>query len=254
MKTVLGLWDLHYPKHHKPTLDIFLQFARDYKPDVLILGGDNMNCGSVSSHKPPAREQLESPTDKERNGFNREILEPLERLEATDKIMFVGNHEMWLADFMAQNPGIGDELDYVKRLNLVERGWKVVPYKKYWHCGKVCYHHGDWRTSRKGSAYGAKHHAMAALGKAGKSVRYGHLHNPQLFTAVREAKAYAPLTAMGLPCACELDQSYLEGGQTAWIQGFYCGWVQDNGDFSDYSVLVIKNRTIFAGKLYEAKK
>ena len=256
VRTIMGLWDLHYPRYHKPTFDIFMQFAKDFRPDILILGGDNMNCGSVSSHRPPAKEQLESPTDKERKGFDRDIVGPLEHIHGgkTEKIIFDGNHEMWLYDFMDKNPGIGGELDYIKRLNLKERGWQHIAYKKYWNCGKLSFHHGDWRHSRKGAAYGAKHHAMKALEMSGRSVRYGHIHNPQMFTSIKLAKAGAPMTAMSLPCACELDQGYLEGGQTAWINGFYLGFIHDNGDFSDYMILVIKNRTVYAGKVYEAFK
>ena len=253
MKTIIALYDLHYPLYEPACLSVALQLAKDYPPDIFILGGDNLNCGSVSSHGPSPKEKIDNPMDKEFEGFNRDILQPIESLKIKEKILFVGNHEMWLYDYMAANPQLGDDLDFVKRLNLKERGWKIIPYKQFYHVGKLCFHHGDWRPNRKGNSYGAKHHAMKALEISGKSVRYGHLHTLQLHTIIRQAKQQSPMTGMCIPCACLFDQPYLEGAYTAWLQGVYLGWVRDDGSFSDYSLVLTKGKTTFAGKTYIAK-
>lgn len=253
MKTIIALYDLHYPLYEPACLSIALQLAKDYPPDIFILGGDNLNCGSVSSHSPPAKERLSNPMDEEFEGFDIKILQPIEALKCKEKVLFIGNHEMWLYDYIAAHPELGNDLDFVKRLSLKERGWKIIPYKQYHHVGKLCFHHGDWRTSRKGMSYGAKHHAHRALEMSGKSVRYGHLHTEQSHTVVRQAKQLSPMTAKCIPCACKFDQPYLEGGYTAWLQGIYLGWVLDDGTFSDYSLIVTKGRTVFAGKTYIAK-
>ena len=197
--------------------------------------------------------------DEEFSGFDRDILKPIERLGVAvgkgvkEKVLFIGNHEMWLEDYINAHPELGKDLDFVKRLKLKERGWKIIPYKQFYHVGKVCYHHGDWRAARKGMSYGAKHHAHKALELSGKSVRYGHLHTWQAHTVVRQAKQLSPMTGMCIPCACKFDQPYLEGGYTAWLQGVYICWVQDDGTFSDYVLIVTKGKTTFAGKTYIAK-
>src|SRR3990167_583898 len=55
------MWDLQFPKHEPAVVDISLQIAKDYPPDVFILGGDNLDCTSVNSHGPDPATRVNQP-------------------------------------------------------------------------------------------------------------------------------------------------------------------------------------------------
>ena len=254
MKTIIGMWDLQFPKHEPAVVDICLQIAKDYPPDVFILGGDNLDCTSVNSHGPDPATRVNQPIVGDFKRLDEEVLKPIEALKPSEKIWMRGNHEKWLDDYMKENPELKELLDEVLQLKLKERGWKIVPYKGYHRIGKIYYHHGDWRKSRQGKAFIAKYHAAKSVAMVHRNIRYGHNHTFQVHTETNPLSSDDAHTGMALPCACKLEQDWLEGGENAWLNGLYLGWVREDGNFSDYALIVSRRKCTFAGKTYEAKK
>ena len=252
-RCVIALYDLQFPKHSPDVFDIAMQMAEDYPPDVFILGGDNLNCGAVSSHYPDPTTRVNEPILKDFQQFDEKILKPIEAFKPTEKVWLMGNHEMWLYDYMKANPELKDLLDVVKVLNLKERGWRIIPYKGYHRIGKVYHHHGDWRKSRQGRSFIPKYHAAKAVAMVHRNIRYGHSHTFQVHSETNPLSSDDAHTGMCIPAACKLEQDYLEGGETAWLNGLYIGWVRGDGNFSDYVVVVSRGKTTFAGKTYEAR-
>lgn len=251
---IMGIWDTHYPYHQPEVIDLFLQVAKDYKPQILIMGGDGLDCTSVSSHGASAKVRVEQPIDMDFKGFDKDILSKLDNLKARTKIFFQGNHEKWLEDRTASNPELGKLLDLDTQLNLTKRGWQLIPYKKFWIApgGKLVFHHGDFRASRTRGGL-TKYHASDAVNRIHKNVRYGHAHTAMLFTIANQLKPNHPHSGVSLPCACKMDLPYLENSATNWCQGFYIGWIRTDGSFSDYILIVINGKVSFGGKTYVSR-
>jgi hypothetical protein len=246
---------LQYPHHNPAVLDIALQMAKDYPPDVLILGGDNLDCTSMGSFGPPAETRVLQPIGKDFEGFEKNVLQPLEVLKAGEKVWMRGNHEKWLDDYHKAHPELGWGIDReVRELNLKERGWRIVPYKGYHRVGKLYFHHGDWRKSRQGAGFIPKYHAAKAVQTIHRNIRYGHNHTFQVHAEVNPISSDDAHTGMCIPAACKLNLDYLEGGESSWLNGLYLGWVRPNGDFSDYVLVVSRGRVTFGGKTYEARR
>lgn len=253
---IMGLWDLHYPYQQPEVLDIFLQVAREYRPDILIAGGDQLDSTAVSSHGPSARTRVEQPIDLDFEGLSRTVLAPLDALGARKKIFFEGNHEVWLADYAEAHPEIGKSLDVQKQLRLAERGWTFIPYKKFWTApgGKLVFHHGDLRSGRKSMGGLTKYHACDFAVKTHRCIRYGHAHTLMSYTIPNQLEPEFPINGLSLPCACRTDLPYLEGSATNWVQGFYIGWIRPKGTFNDFAVVVVDGEATFAGRTYKAKR
>mgnify|MGYP001602017214 FL=1 len=250
---MIGVWDYQYPRHRPEVLDIALQLAADYHPDVFILGGDNLDCTSVSSHGAPAKIRVQQPINKDFSGLERDVLDPIDALGIKTKIWFRGNHEKWLDDYTSTHPELHGFLDEVEQLHLKERGWKIIPYKKYWRLGKIYYHHGDWRANRQGRSWIPRYHAAKAVSTVHRNIRYGHHHTLQAHSEVNPISSDDAHTALSIPAGCKLEQHYLEGGDTNWLNGLYIGWVRADGSFNDYVIIVHSKRAIFAGKEYTAR-
>ena len=254
VKSAMALYDLQYPHHERDVVDIFFQVASDYKPSTVILGGDNLDCTPVSSHGVPAKVRVNQPIDVDFDGIDQDILRRVEKeIKPERKIWLRGNHEMWLNDYMEQHPEVGDTLDEVKVLRLRERGWEIVPYKKYTKVGKIHFHHGDWRITRRHAFGGSrKYHAFDAVTRTHRNIRYGHNHTFQVHSLVNPLDSNDAHTGMCIPAACKLDQHYLEGGETNWLNGLYIAHILPNGNFCDYALIVSRGTTIYGGKVYVA--
>lgn len=256
LTNVTGLWDLQYPHHEPDVVDIFFQISADYRPKVVILGGDNLDCTPVASHGPSAKTRVEQPIDLDFSGIDKNIVQRIEReIKPERKIWMRGNHEMWLDDYRANHPETGDLVDEVKELHLKERGWEIVPYKKYTRVGKIFYHHGDWRQTRRHAFGGSKkYHAYDAVVRTHRNIRYGHNHTLQVHSLVNPLDSNDAHTGMCIPAACKLDQHYLEGGETNWLNGLYIAHILPNGNFSDFALIVSHGATIYGGKVYKASR
>lgn len=187
-------------------------------------------------------------------GFSKTFLDPLDKLGAKTKIAFCGNHSQWLYDATAAHPEFGKSLDPEKQLHLAERGWEWIPYKKFWTApgGKLVFNHGDLRTSRNRAGL-TKHHAFDMVSRTHACIRYGHAHTLMISTIPNQLEPDRPLNGFSVPCGCRTDLPYLENSATNWVQGFYLGWIREDGTFNDYAIVVVDSRATFAGKTYEGK-
>ena len=95
MKTALVYFDTHYPYHHRPTLDIMLQVARDVEVDEIYNGGDAFNADGISKYTHKKMERGIYETMKEIEGFKRHVHDPLMRVLKPNKSFWCGgNHDM----------------------------------------------------------------------------------------------------------------------------------------------------------------
>jgi hypothetical protein len=253
MKKFISLFDLHYgyerrnghkvALHDEKAMSIALQFAKDFKPDNIILGGDMLDCGAISHHnknKPGRTEGLRILADAQELG--ERFIRPLNALGASN-VYIMGNHEDWLNDVEEELPGLGGLL-HINRLLPLD-GWTVIPQGEYYNLGKLTFAHGDQLS-------GGEHIAKAAVITFERSIRFGHFHTYQVYTKTTPIDVKLGKTGMAVPCLCTKSPKYGEGKPNRWVQGVNFGYVFPDGTYSDYVALITNGKMVANGKVYKA--
>lgn len=256
MKRFIYAADLHFgwerknghkvPLHDIRALNAMLAFAKDFKPDVFIWGGDALDCGVISHHnhgKPGATEGMKLIEDAKEG--RKAFIEPVEKLMgAKGRLVYIiGNHESWLTDLTDKIPALEGLLDVRSVLGLSPR-WKIVPQGEAYSLGKLTFIHGDQLS-------GGEYVAKAAVIAYERSVRFGHFHTMQVYTKSSVLDYKNAKTGIAVPCLCGKNPLYTESAPNRWLQGFLYGYVDDNGNFSDTVVVILDGRCIVGGKVYK---
>lgn len=254
MRTFLALFDLHYgqeiqngksvPLHDARALSAVLEFARDLRPDLVVLGGDTLDCSPVSPHLKGnyrGSEGLRLLADME--GFRRDVLTPLEALGPSSCVYHIGNHEDWIDQLVNENAGLEGLIGIKQGLKL-NGTWQVVPRGGISRIGKLHFAHGDQIKS-------TVHPAKWAVEAYERSIRFGHFHRAQLYTKMSALDASDVRTGLAVPGLCRRDPNYLKGSANRWSLGFLWGYVLPDGNFSDYLTMVINDRFVANGRLYK---
>lgn len=241
--------DVHYgfervhghkrPLHDTKAISAVLQFAGDFKPDIVILGGDILDCGAVSHHnhgKPGATEGLRLLGDAKE--CRAAVIEPLEQLKPKQLVYIEGNHEAWLHHLVEQQPTLEGIVD-LKALLKLDR-WKVVPQGGQFDLGKLTFLHGD-------TVSGGEHVAKQAVTNYERSVRFGHYHTYQAFTKNSPSEYKNAKTAVAVPCLCLKTPKYGKGKPNRWVQGFQWGFVGEGGRYTDYTSVIVDGRFVGPG-------
>jgi len=252
MTKYVALYDLHFgferknrhkvPLHDLKAINAALDFIRDFKPDTVVLGGDALDCGAISHHnrgKAGRIEGLKLLADAKL--FRQEVLSVIEGL-AKQFVYITGNHEAWLEDLMEEEPGLEGVLDLSEILSL-DRRWKIIPQGGYHHLGKLTFIHGD---QLKSNEYCAKNAVLAYQ----RNIRFGHFHTFQAYTMTSACDTDMGRTGVAIPCLCRKDPSYGNSAPNKWVQGFNYGYVWDNGNFNDYTPIIVKGQFFANGKRY----
>lgn len=254
MEKYVALYDLHWgyerkgghkvPLHDSKALAVALQFIKDFKPDHIILGGDILDCGSISHHnhgKPGAVEGFRLLGDARE--LREALIEPLEQLKTKSLTYIVGNHEDWLSDLVSMIPALEGIVDVKSMLKLADK-WKIVPNGDTHKLGKLIFMHGD-------QIKGGEHSAKWATVAWEANVRFGHHHTFQVYTKT-SAKDANGHTGVAIPCLCRKDPNYGGGSPNRWMQGFSWGYVGGpKGVFNDYVSVIVDGHAIVNGKAYK---
>jgi UDP-2,3-diacylglucosamine pyrophosphatase LpxH len=255
LKKFLFLTDLHYgferrsghksPLHDPRAMAVALEFAHDFQPDTLILGGDILDCGAISHHnrnKPGRTEGLRLLADA--NDCRADFIEPLtENIKASQRIFITGNHEDWLNDVTDEQPGLEGLLGIGTLLGL--DGWNILPQGGYYNLGKLTFLHGDQLS-------GGEHVAKAAVTSFERSVRFGHHHTYQVYTKTTPVDTKLGKTGIACPCLCTRSPKYGESKPNRWVQGVNYGYVFPDGSYHDFVSLIVNGRMLANGKVYKS--
>lgn len=165
---ILIIPDTHAPYHDKKAWELMLDVARDFKPTTICILGDFVDCHSISSHsKNPACTYSLADEIETASG----LLKQLEALKPKRKIYCEGNHEeRYPRVVKALMPALYDPtMNLRSKLNLDQRGWTWVPYRKHIKLAERFYATHDFGASGKGAA-------LQAPGVYGSNVVFGHTH------------------------------------------------------------------------------
>jgi UDP-2,3-diacylglucosamine pyrophosphatase LpxH len=253
MDKFVFLTDLHYgyernqsrhkvSLHDPKALNVALQFIHDFKPDHIILGGDTLDCGSISHHRKGVTGKLEGlRLLAEAKELKKVLLDPLESMVEGRLVYMIGNHEDWLSDLVDEMPSLEGIVDIKSILGLSDR-WEVVAQGKVARLGKLNFIHGD-------TIKGGQNHAMWAVTTFERNIRYGHFHTFQVATKTTPTDLNGH-TGIAVPCLCKKNPGYMEGSPNRWVQGFQYGFVRKDGSFSDYTAIICNGKAIINGTAY----
>lgn len=246
------LTDLHFgyerrnghkvPLHDLAAFRAALHFLEDFRPQVLILGGDILDCGVISHHnrgKPGRVEGLRLLADAEE--CKTHVIAPLKALRAQTTYI-TGNHEDWINDLIEETPGL-EGIVGLRTLLALPSAWKVLPQGAHANLGKLTFLHGD-------QLKGGEHMAKAAVIAYERSVRFGHIHTFAAYTKTSALDIRLGRTGIAVPCLCTKGPKYGEGAPNRWVQGFNYGWVHTDGSYNDYIAIITNGRTVVNGKVY----
>lgn len=255
----IAAYDLHFgferkggrklPLHDDAAWQVVLDFAADFRPNHVVLGGDILDCGAVSHHsagKPGKTEGLKLAADAA--GARARVIEPLEAVVerpsrgASRLIYHLGNHERFLQDLVDKEPGLEGLLDVTHLLGLEK--WEVIPLGGLSNLGKLYFMHGD---ALKGSGDTV---AKRMVTEYERSIIAGHRHTYQAFVKTSAVDSELPKIGICAPCLCHKDPAYNEGSPNRWCQGFIFGWIQPDGTFSTYVPIIINGQAVINGKTY----
>lgn len=230
--------------HDSKAISVALQFAKDFKPDHIVLGGDILDCGAVSHHRRGHPGQTEGlRLLAEAKECRETLIEPLEQLGKGRLIYHIGNHEDWLADVVDDIPALEGIIDIGTLLKL-DNKWEIIEQGKASKLGKLTFVHGD-------TVKGGQNPALWAVTAYERNIRFGHHHTFQLATKTTPVDANGH-TGIAVPCLCKKGPHYQEGAPSRWMQGFLWGYVNGpNGTFNDYVTVIVNGQAMINGKTYK---
>lgn len=231
------------PLHDEAAIGAMLAFAREFKPDIWIEGGDNLDCGPVSHWLSDRKLSLESlDLSRDTETYQRLVLDPVSKLKSvTERYWLVGNHEAWLDQLAEKHPGLRSVLDIERLLPLQD--WTVVPQGAHVKLGKLYFIHGD-------TLKGGKTVAEQAVVRYEHNIRFGHFHTYQVATKHSAVDATHIKTGVAVPGLCRRNPQYGKGAPNQWVQGFCWGYLHDDGTFHDTVSVFTKGRVCIHGQVY----
>jgi len=246
-KTVLAP-DIHHPHYDERTMEAFNEFLFDYDPDELVYMGDQMSLDSVSwwlKKKPLLKEGKR--LLKEFDSFDEDVLKIHENLTREDirRTFMIGNHEYRVNTYVQENPELEDLIDPIRHLNLLERGYTVVPLNGIHKIGKLNVIHGYYYNM---------YHAKKTVDVFEGNVVYAHVHNPQMYTKVSpiDRKGYHMATALG--CLCNIRPEYKRNFPNFWVNQFaIVEHLPATGFYNLYPITIIENSFMYNGHYYGKK-
>lgn len=171
--------DVHAPYHDPKALALVDKVARDWRPRIVVQGGDLGDNYQVSAY---GKGLDRVPLHEEITG-TREVRAVFDSWPSVkEKRMTLGNHcdrwERWLQDprraaELEQYLGYGRDVTIDDLWQLSENGWQVTSYRDFTRIGKVHFTHDV--------GAGAKFATNTAGEVFGHSIVIGHHHAMQMF-------------------------------------------------------------------------
>ena len=239
MQRILSLFDSHVP--HQIELGPVFEFAKDFKPTTIVLGGDIHEWGAVSSWVCNQARHLDGGTIKEAYGqMEEKVLAPLKQAApAAKRIFLTGNHEDWLRKASEADPNLRGFVELGRNVE----GWRILPFNVPYRASKnLVYIHGSYQNE-----YHAKKTALAYH----CSVIYGHMHEIQSHTLVSPVDDTCFYKAQSVGCLCTLNPQWKKNMPNAWVNGFNFCYVNDDGTFQDFNVVIVKGKFWAEGRQYK---
>lgn len=251
IKRVVAVYDMHYPKIHKPTWEAILDFLSKNKVDEFVFGGDQLDLECISHHTkglPLYRTRRAYQNDIE--GFQRDVLAELDKVltKSCKRVWIEGNHERFGSDLIEEHPELEGAIDHIRLLQLREHKWNIIPLGHTYRVGKLNICHGE-TLSGVGNQAGMYPSKKAVEMYAG-NVLAGHTHAPQSWTRISPVDQHSKWQGWIAPICGMTNPSYLRNRPTAWLTGMIIIELQSDGNFNLFSVNIPNGHFVYGGKFY----
>lgn len=252
-------WDIGHSRgrktklaaHNLAAIRLAVDFITWWKPEIVILGGDQLNCGPVS-HFLKGRPRLTEDfrLKEEMDLLYNEVIMPLESVDSIKRrIWHDGNHEVWIQSHIDANPAVEGLIEPVNYLNLKTLGWEIYSQGEVSRVGKVHFVHGDVVLG-KGNG---KNPALNLVQAYHRNIRAGHLHTLSVATEKNAVDARDFHTGMVVPSLSSRNPVFIKSNPNNFINGFLVGRVHKDGNFNDYPVIIFNNRFYAEGHEFNAR-
>lgn len=239
-KRILGLFDTHIPNHIN--LDPIFEFAKDWKPDVLVLGGDMHDFGSVSHWLSDQSKHLDSGVVKENyQSLKKYLLDPIGQAvgKRCKKVYLEGNHESWTRLACNQDPNLRGYIELEKN---IPAEYQIIPENKVFQPNEnFVVIHGHYTNM---------YHAKKTVETYHTTVFYGHCHTFMSHPLVSPVDQTHFYMGQAIGSLCTLNPGYLRNRPNAWINGFVYFYLENDGTFQYIPVIIVKNRFWAEGRRY----
>ena len=243
LRRAILLTDIHYPDHIRANFTAIEPFIKDFKPDIFVYMGDQLDLDMISSwneSKPRNTEMKRLNQDYKK--FDVLFLRKHEKLAPKARRIWIdGNHCQRADWYVDKHPAFEGMIEPRNVLKLAERGYKVIKFGGYYKLGKLIVIHGK---------YWNVYHAAKTVNMFENSVVYAHTHNPQIYakTVPIDTGKYHIATSLG--CLSSTTPEYKAGRATRWINQFAVVYLDDKGSFWLYPITIVNGKFIFNSKIY----
>jgi len=241
MKTAVFFADRHLI-HDEPShwsWPLFLRFLEDFKPDILIDGGDHLDLPYISSFN---KEKLLLLENKRLEKDFKALGAELDMLRGMcDRMIFLqGNHEERLDRVVEKQPMLQGMVGLEQNVGFGDIEYYPI-LKQPVKINRLHFLHG---------MYTGEHYAKKHLLKFMGNVIFGHLHKFQSFSqgVPLQDKEWG---AWGIGCLSDKAPDWMRGRPGHWQNGFAVIYFDDSGYFNVYPVIMTKKKFIYGGKVYE---
>jgi len=254
--------DVHGMMMDRPAVEAFLRDIRIFNPNVIVLGGDIIECGGwLAKHQPIGFVATCDYSYQEDIQAAAWFLDELQRAAPDAEMHYLeGNHEdrveRWCVD---QTMAHGRDAEFLRAafspaalLRLQERG---IPYYRrteiygaglprgWIQLGKMYFTHDLGAKS--------KNAARDAVQKTAGNVTFFHTHREDTATIVYPGigicKAFNP------GCLSQMQPVWKNADPTSWSQGYAIDFIAKSGNFQRVHVPIWKGESL-AGSMVERFK
>lgn len=192
----------------------FLEFVKDFKPDIKIHGGDAWDFKCIMG-----RASKDDENDDFLDDYNAgwKFLD-----EYNPDVLLLGNHELrlWklLGDVRAIVRGYATQLVDEIETKMRKKNCELIPYDSR----RGIYRLGDLKVLH---GYGCGDNAAKTHAQAYGNCIFGHIHKFLMSRAVSVEERIA----RSIGCLCQLDLDYMDSkpGKLQWEHGWAYGFVNE---------------------------
>ncbi len=239
MKRILCTPDLHFPFMDRKAVASLLQYVSEQEWDEWIDLGDRIDFDFISKHvEGYPRLTMGKQFTETYQGAGAELARWLVAVRTKNpkcKATWIeGNHEYRVQRYLDKHPELEGSIEVPTQMELNRRGVTWIPYwstGRTYRVGKCTFLHGTWVNEHH-----AKKHVMAFM----TSVVYGHAHNLQSYSLVKQSQQH-PIEGTSLGCLCA-PQPYMRGKPNNWQTAFGVFYFEPNGHFQKYVVRIINGK------------
>lgn len=237
---VLGFGDVHWTDRDPAAVALVETAARYFKPDIIVDGGDLLNCDAFARHPMHVLS-----CDDGYDYMETELLpawewsRKMESLATRGMIQLAGNHDEWFERWMVNGSRREKAFRSLRPAVKMREGrrpsHRYIPYSNQ---------HGDRRSGVKlcpwlivihgwaSNKFAADRHLQMAKPY---SVIYHHTHRQE--TRVAPMFNGKHVEAMSAGCLCRLTPKYNHSAPTEWVHGFWVAYLGPRS-FTAYPITI----------------